>query len=246
MRKWRIKTDTSNKPVIVFESALDSSKPVTLNLVKKVEGAEITKIIETPAYFDFCIDKNNVYHLAFIKAANTNRTDVNSVFYCSSIDAGKSFSQSLLVHQSGPNAAYDVKMLIDEVNNIHLVYQKSFGKSKPKVIFHAYSQDGMKWVKQSVIEVDTSANISNITFLKGNNGKLILSWQELNINLKIQVSSFFSEWNGKEWSKKTLIMENMLNPAFVTDGNNLQIVFWDKTGLDKRPYPLTYVKMLIH
>lgn len=197
---------------------------------------EVKEIPFRTADYDYIFDKKDRLHLVYFRPENSGGYDENSVYYRFSDDYGDSWSDSVLVHKSGRENAVNVQILLDQKNNIHIIWTKNLTGNKwgGETIYHSFSANGIHWrtpenaVPQSVdgflyfsAAIDKSDKIHLVYDLWG--GFAIAP-----------VKVCYSFYDGTNWSTPQVLFNDAEWPLVEIDSAGyLHLLYLDIWSLDK-------------
>ena len=182
------------------------------------------------ADFDFIFDKNDRLHIVTLGPEYSGGYDVNSVFYHFSDDYGETWSDSVLVHKSGSYRALKVQILLDNRNNIHIVWTKDLGGNYlgGDAIYHSFSSDGINWTGpiDAVPRSSDGFQYFSTTIDIKNNIHLVYDlWKGFVLT---PTKLCYVIWDGTKWSGPVDIFYDAEMPFIELDGSNyLHISFAD-------------------
>jgi hypothetical protein len=159
--------------------------------------------------------------------------DENSVYYCYSIDYGYTWSIPVLVSKSGSQAAKMAKILVDQSQNIHVIWAKNFSGNPagPDVIYHSYSPDGVTWSGAKSIVPQLTDQYLYFDAVCDKNNKIHLVYDLRPDFLGWPADIYYIFWDGKSWSTSQKIFEYGQEPAIAIDDLGfLHLIYWDSTG----------------
>jgi hypothetical protein len=209
----KIITDTKDRIHVIWgeQSPTGGATFLKYRMQENKDWGEIKTLPIHCAYFDFDVDNNGRIHLAYITAAKTSTIDMNSIFYCYTDDLGKTWADTVLVHLSGNDPGFEVKIAIDRNNTIHLTWTKQIGNNEDfglRDVMHSFSIDGKNWSQPVMVSQPLKGYTSypNIISDSKNQVHLVFDWRTDAFDSHYFL--YYCLFNGKEWTLPTLIFND--------------------------------------
>jgi hypothetical protein len=197
------------------------------------------------AYLDFCFDKSNVMHLALIHPVfKSGSKDVNSVFYSKSFDNGYKWDNETLIDKSGIFGAYEIEILSDQMNTIHLFWGKDLtGDMNSECLRYSFSSDQKNWSTPENIGESLNGYIGKPSISINSQNKIfvMLDWSPEFINRTHRI--YLATRERTKWIYPKLMFENARFPRLCIDNKDyLHMIMMYKEDKSGSKYRWVYVK----
>jgi hypothetical protein len=228
----KMKLDNENNVHILFTTGDTIVFNIFRHLLKKDSTwIESSTIPFTQVYYDFLFDENNIIHLAMIHPAkDIPQYDVNSIFYSSSNDLGKTWTKEVLVNRSGRLAAFDLEILKDNAGIIHIVWGKdSNADGFTDCVYHSISTDGINWSKPDIFGQGLGNFCEDFHIVKDSKNTIYIFFTISEQFIGTSSNLYYSYFNGMEWSKIEMIYSDARHFKAAFDQDDLlHIVYLDR------------------
>lgn len=229
----KLRKDSKNRLHLIWRAS-DTVKGARFyyRIEENCTWSEIKELPFKTADYDFIFDKNDRLHIVILRPDYSGGYDENSVFYRFSDDYGETWSDSVLVHKSGRQNAIKVQILLDQKNNIHILWTKNlYGNNLGgEAIYHSYSSDGIKWSEPKDAAPRSDDGFLYFSAAVDNNNRIHLIYDLWKSFLLNPTKLCYTYWDGAAWS----VPEDLFN-----DGE------WPSIEIDSASYlHLLYVNVM--
>jgi hypothetical protein len=169
--------------------------------------------------------------------------DVNSVFYSSSNDLWKTWSNEVLVSRSGTLGAYKIEILKDDNGIIHIIWGKDTdGNGMEDCVYHSMSPDGINWSKPDPIGKGLGGFCEDFHIVKDSKNTIYIFFTISDQVIGTTHNLYYSFFNGMEWSKSEMIYSNVRYFKAAFDGDDLFHLFYLDEDTNRPTYEtVTYM-----